>query len=199
MKAKFIVALLVLAFIACFILPLQADEVTTSIDKAKSLYAAGKLSEAVQELNYAIAHIRTAQMDKFKTAFPAALSGWKANDFNADAASMTFLGGGISVARTYEKSDGNSVSITMVTDSPLMSSVMMMISNPMFLGGNKLVTINNEKAVEEWNADDNYGQLQIVLDNKMLITVEGNGVSKDDLYAYAKALNFAKFKELMNN
>jgi hypothetical protein len=120
---------------------LFCDEITSTIDKAKGLYQSGKLMESVNELNYAVNQIQQLQVEKYKAVFPAAVSGWKAEEFNADAAAMTFLGGGISVSRNYTQEVGNdyysdykSVDISLVSDSPMISSLMMMFSNPMFLG-----------------------------------------------------------------
>lgn len=177
----------------------SADEITDSIDKAKALYNQGKHTEAVQELNYAIAQIQTKQSEGYSTALPEPLPGWKADAIENQSAGMGFLGGGISVQRHYYKENGDeSITISTVSDSPLLSSVVMMMGNPMFLGGNKLVTIKEQKAIEEWDEEGKYGQLQIVLENRMLITVEGSGVSKDDLYAYAEKVNFAALKGMLN-
>ncbi|MBN1999492.1 hypothetical protein JW935_18180 [candidate division KSB1 bacterium] len=191
--------------LACAVLTLttaQADEVTSQIDKAKNLYSQGKLSEAVTELNFAINQIQSLQIDRYKTAFPNPPSGWEAEDFESGAAGMAFMGGGTSISRNYTKTDSDgetSVKIEVVSDSPLLSSLMMMISNPMFLGGKKVVSIGGEKAVEEWSDSDKSGQLQIVIENRMLITVSGNGLaSKDALYTYANGMNINKLKSFLN-
>jgi len=177
----------------------QADEISSQIDKAKSLYSQGKYSEAVTELNFAINQIQNLQMDRYKTAFPNALAGWEAADFEGGAAGMAFMGGGISVSRSYSTNEGaTSVKIEVVSDSPMLSGVMMMLSNPMFLGGKKVVNIGGEKGVEEWSDTDQSGQLEIVVENRMLITVSGNGLTgKDQLYAYASKIDIGKLKSFM--
>ncbi len=178
-----------------------ADEVSDQIDKAKALYTQGKYSEAIAELNFAVGQIQSLQVDRYKTAFPQPLSGWDAEDFEGGGVGTAFMGGGISVSRNYTTNDGaTSVKIELVSDSPLLSSVMMMLGNPMFLGGNKVVTVNGEKAVEEWSESDKSGQLQIVIENRMLITVNGSGLSsKGQLYDYAKAIDFAKLKSFLKS
>ncbi|MEJ2635023.1 MAG: hypothetical protein P8184_06995 [Calditrichia bacterium] len=190
--------LVMMSFMVLFSL-LYADEISNQIDKAKSLYSQGKYSEAVSELNFAIGQIQSLQVDRYKTAFPAPLSGWTAEDFEGNSAGMAFMGGGISVSRNYTTNNGaTSVKIEVVSDSPLLSSIMMMFSNPMFLGGNKVVTVSGEKAVEEWNESDKSGQLQIVVENRMLITVNGSGLSgKSQLYDYANKIDYAKLKSFM--
>ncbi len=108
------------------------------------------------------------------------------------------MGGGINVSRSYHSTDGQEVRIEMITDSPLLSSVMMLLSNPLIMGGGRLVAINGEKGIEEWRPEEHSGKIQIVLQNRMLITVEGNNLkSKDILYDFAKKLDFARIKKAM--
>jgi hypothetical protein len=174
----------------------QNTDIPAQIDKAKSLYSQGKYSESINELNVAISQIQNLLMDKYKTVFPAALNGWDADEFETSAAGMAFMGGGISVSRNYNTNDGATyVKIEMVSDSPLLSSIMMMFSNPMFLGGKKIVNLGSEKAIEEWNGEDQSGTLQIVIDNKVLFTVNGNDIAnKDIMYSYANKIDFAKLR-----
>ncbi len=192
---------------------LLADEVTSSIDKAKSHYQSKKYSEAINELNYAVNQIQQIQLERYKTVFPAALSDWKAEEFQMDNAGMAFLGGGLSISRKYsliiqvegldEKGRDSyydkkkSVDISIVSDSPLLSSVMMMFSNPMFLGGNKMVTINGEKAIEQRDSDGKPDELQFVIENRVMVTVSGRNCSKEDLYGYAQKIDFAKLKSFL--
>ncbi|HPR17288.1 MAG TPA: hypothetical protein PLD62_03495 [Candidatus Cloacimonadota bacterium] len=185
-----------------------ADETTGALDRAKGLYQSGKYSESIGELNYAINQIQQIIMERYKTVFPAALSGWQADEFNADAASMALLGGGISVSRNYSKeleqesndyyTETASINISLVSDSPMLSSLMMMFNNPMFLGGNKMVTIQGEKAIESSDSDGVPNELQFVIANRVIITVSASSCTKDDLYAYANKIDFAKLKTLMN-
>jgi hypothetical protein len=76
-------------------------------------------------------------------------------------------------------------------DSPLISSMIMMMSNPMLMGGNsgKSIKINNYRAMLK---NDSGGiNIQIVVANKALVTVTGNGgASETDITAYAKAINY---------
>jgi hypothetical protein len=125
--------------------------------------------------------------------------GWEADEFEGGAAGLAFMGGGISVSRNYRTNDGEtSVKIEMVSDSPLLSSIMMMFNNPLFLGDKKIVTVGSERAIEEWNASDESGTLQIIVENRVLFTVNGNSIkSKDPLYSYAGKINFMKLKSFL--
>lgn len=110
---------------------------------------------------------------------------------------MNFVGGGIAISRSYRKGDAT-VDISIVSDSPLLSSIMMMFSNPMFLGGNKLVTINGERAVEVQGSNGVPEELKFVLNSRILITVDGNQCTKEELNAYAKGLDFEALKGFLN-
>jgi len=69
---------------------------------------------------------------------------------------------------------------------------MMLFSNPMFAtsDGGKLEKINNQKAIVKFDATNKSGNINIVVANKILVTVEGNDITQDDLMAYAKAVNY---------
>jgi len=184
----------IMFFSFCFA---QDTNIPAQIDKGKSLFSQGKYSESISELNVAISQIQNLLMEKYKTVFPAALSGWEAEEFESSAAGMAFMGGGVSVNRRYNSGDA-SVKIEMVSDSPLLSSIMMMFTNPMFLGGKKIVNLGSDKAIEEWNAEDQSGQLQIVIDNRVLFTISGSGIAnKDAMYSYANKVDFAKLRSIL--
>lgn len=201
-----IIAIFTLIFIFTFVTMVFADEVTDSIEKAKSLYGAGKYSEALSELNYAINLIQNKQIDQFKATFPEPLPGWDADEIQSETAGMSLLGGGISVSRTYRKNieddegvyEQPSVEINMVSDSPLLSSFMMMFTNPMFLGSNKLVTVGTEKAVEVINDSGKTEELQFIVENRMMVTVKSyNENARDNIYAYAKKIDFGTLKAML--
>lgn len=189
-----------------FVCTIWADEVTSSIDNAKAHYQAKKYSEAINELNFVINQIQQIQMERYKTVFPAALPGWTAEEFQMDSAGMAFMGGGLSISRNYSQEtqgendnyyDTKSVDISIVSDSPLLSSLMMMFSNPMFLGGNKMVSINGEKAIEQKDENGVPNELQLVIENRMMITISARNCSKDELYAYAQKLDLTKLKSFL--
>ncbi len=186
--------------VAIFLLatPAFGDNVIESLEKAKTLYNEGKYYKAVTELNFAIGLIQDKQLDRFKALLPEPPPGWKADPAEGSRAPGQLMGGGITVSRRYVSEDGQEIHIEMITDSPLLSSVMMLLSNPMIMGGGRLVAINGEKGIEEWNPQDKSGKIQIVLLNRMLITVSGNNLkSKSVLYGFAKKLDFSKIKKAM--
>ena len=175
----------------------QADELSDSLAKAQALYAQGKYTEAIAELNFAIAQIQTKQMEQYETLFPVALPTWTADKIESQAG-MAIMGGGISLSRYYHNEAGANVSVSIVSDSPMMSGMLMAMGNPLMLGGKKVVTIKGEKAVDDWDNDSKSGKLQLIVDSRVLITIDGNSLEKkEDLLAYANAIDFAKLRAIL--
>jgi hypothetical protein len=85
-----------------------------------------------------------------------------------------------------------------VTGSPMLQSLMMMCSNPMLLGsdGGKLDRVGGEKAVVKYSAQEKGGNINPVIANRFLVTIEGNDVSLEDLKAYAGKIDYKKLAAL---
>lgn len=169
-----------------------ADEVTDSINEGLENYKKGNYAEAVNSLNFASQKIAQMKADKIKAFLPKPLSGWKAEEPSSQATGAAVFGGGISAEGKYSKKENSSVTVKFVTDSPMLQSVIMLLSNPMFAtsDGGKLEKINNQKAIVKYDAAGKSGSINIVVANKILVTVEGNEVTQDDLMGYAKAVNY---------
>ena len=174
-----------------------ADDVTDSADEALQLYKDGKFSEAVNSLNYASQLIQQKKGASLESVMPAALSGWTAEEASSQAAGTAMFGGGVTAERRYTK-DSSSVKIQIVTDSPVLQAVMMMMANPMFAtsDGGKMETIGGQKAIVKMDTENKSGQIQIVVANRFLVTLDGEEVTKDDLTAYAKAIDYTKLAAL---
>ena len=112
----------------------------------------------------------------------------------SQAAGTAMFGGGLSAEGRYHKGDQGSVTVKIVTDSPLLQSMMMLISNPMFASssGGRLEKINGQTAIVKYETQEKRGDINVVIAGKVLVTVEGNDVSQDDIMAYAKAVDYDK-------
>ncbi len=176
---------------------LQADEITDSIDEALQNYKNGDYSDAVANLNYASQLIQQKKGEDLKGLLPAPLKGWTAEDASSQAMGAAMLGGGVTAERQYYKKD-SSITIQIVTDSPVLQGVMMMMSNPMFAAsdGGKVQRINQQKAIVKYEAGGRSGSIQIVVANRFLVTIEGSDVAKEDLEAYAKAMDYKKMEAM---
>ncbi len=174
-----------------------ADDVTDSIDEALDAYKEGEYSAAVESLNYASQLINQKKGGKLSSLLPEPLDGWTAKTSKSSASGAAMFGGGITAERKYVKGDNN-VSIEIVADSPLIQSMMMMFSNPMYAtsDGGKLEKIKRQKAIVKFNPDNKRGDIKIVVAKRFLVTIKGNRTTIDDLKAYAKAINYKKLKSL---
>ena len=174
-----------------------ADDVTDSINEGLQQYNDKKYSEAVQSLNYASQLIQQKKGASLETLLPEPISGWTAKKASSQAAGAAMFGGGLTAERKYKKGS-SSVEIQIITDSPIMQSVMMMFTNPMFAtsDGGKLEKVGDQKAIVKYEADRKRGDIKIVVANRFLITVEGRDVTKEDLEAYAKAIDYKKLESI---
>ncbi|KMY66684.1 hypothetical protein AAU61_16380 [Desulfocarbo indianensis] len=195
-----------LALLICatlFLLPgvAAADEVADMIQRGLKLYEEGKLSQSMEELNFALAQMRQKKADALTAAFPEAPSGWTAEKAKAESAGAGLMGGGISASRKYKQDGGKGLaSVEVMTDSPLIQSLAMLLSNPMFLQGGsngKLLRVNGQKAIlkEEPN---NRAEVQMLVDNKILIKTEARRVENASQIAQelAKKLDLDKLRDL---
>ncbi|HHH43045.1 MAG TPA: hypothetical protein ENK49_02820 [Gammaproteobacteria bacterium] len=99
--------------------------------------------------------------------------------------------------RKYSK-DSSRITIRIVTDSPMLQGVMMMFSNPMFANadGAKMERIGRQKAIVKYTPSNQSGNVQMVVKNRFLVSVDGNRVSRDEMLDYAKAIDLKKLAEL---
>ncbi len=179
---RFIIAALVL-----IATPVWADDVTDAIDQARDLYDDGQTQAAITQLEFAAQLIRQARGAGLQAFLPDALDDWTAEPPQSQSAGAAMFGGGTTVSRSYAKGSSN-VEISIITDSPLLQSMMMMFSNPAMLAaqGGQLQMIQGQQAVLQANN----GGVMMVLNNTYLIQVQGNATDADYL-AYANAIDIA--------
>jgi hypothetical protein len=173
------------------------DEVTEAINEALQSYKDGKFSDAMGSLNYAAQLIGQKKGSDLQACLPEPLSGWQAEEATSQSMGAAMLGGGVSAERRYSK-DSSSVTVQIVTDSPMLQAMMMMLSNPAMAGadGGKMERIAGEKAIVKYIAQDKNGTIVLVIANRFLINVEGDEVSLGDLKAYAGKIDYKKLGAL---
>lgn len=173
------------------------DDVVTSINEGMEFYQDGEYAEAVSSLNYAVQLIQQKKGETLGSLLPEPLDGWEAREAESQAAGAAMFGGGVTAEREYTRGDSR-VSVQIVTDSPMMQSVMMMFSNPMFAtaDGGKMVRVGKQKAIVRYQKDDRSGQVQMVVDNRFLVTVDGDDVTREEMLEYAKAIDTKKLADL---
>ncbi len=191
-RSKLLTAVLTVVLMAISI-PALADDVTDSIDEALDYYKNGEYTDAVDSLNYASQLIQQKKSENLTTFLPEPLEGWTSKEPESKSAGAAMFGGGISAERKYSKGK-NRITIEIIADSPMLQSVMMMFSNPMYAtsDGGKLEKIKRQKAIVKFKPESMSGEIKIVVANRFLVTVKGNKTTKKDLKDYAKAIKYKK-------
>ena len=138
--------------------------------------------------------VKTAREKVLEKLLPEPLAGWSAEHADSKAMGAAMFGGATTAERRYIKND-SSISIKFSTDSPMMQSMLMMFSNPIFAASaGKIELINGQKAIVDFK--ETSGNMNIVIGNNILITIEGNNIKRDDLMAYAGKIDMAKLAKL---
>lgn len=188
---------LLVAFILTIGCPVFADDITDSIQEALKAYEEGEFTDAVESLNYASQLIQQKKGEGLEKFLPEPLSGWTAQAPASQAAGAALFGGGITAERTYRKAN-STIFVKMMADSPVMQGMLAMFSNPMIAasGGGKLERIGRQKVITKYDPSNNRGDIQTVVANRYLITIEGRQASLEDMKAYAKAIEYKKIAKL---
>ena len=192
-RSVFVLIVLVVSYLPIAVVAAEdKDDVLTTIDEAVKQYRAGDFAGAASNLDYASQLVRQKKSERMKDLLPEPLAGWQGKPANAQALGTAVFGGGVTVSRDYTKGDG-SVSIEIVSDSPVLQSVMMMLNNPMFAGasGGSLKTIKGQRAIIKYDEGAHSGDINIVVAGRFMVTVKGNRVDQNTLIGYAEAIDFA--------
>jgi len=180
-------------------LPAGADEVTDQLDVAREAYEAGNLSQSVDELNYAISQIQEKLNSSYVKLLPEPLEGWTASEATSATGGLAALGGGTTMTRSYSSSDGGSVEIQVIANSPLIQGMSMMLSNPMLMQmdpSTKPYRYKGSKGMIKHAAGSSDYQISLMVGNSIMVQVEGSGLaSKEPVIAYLKAMDLKAIKE----
>jgi hypothetical protein len=187
-----------LALFSLGLAPAWADEISDQLDKGLKLYQQGKLSEALQEVEFAAAQMRQKKAEGYAAVFPEPPAGWQAEKVEYQAMGQALFGGGISASRAYRKGEAE-VRLEVLSDSPLVQPLVMGLSNPALMQaqGQKLIRVGDQRAILQED-DDTQAEVLILFEGKILIKVEARGsrgaaeVAKD----FAGKVNLAKLREL---
>ena len=190
-----IVPALAVLFLA---MPLHAgeDTVLSTIKEATRQYQAGDYSGSASNLDYASQLIRQKKSEKMKDLLPEPLPGWDGKEASAQALGAAVPGGGVTVSRDYTRG-ASTISVEIVSDSPVLQSVLMMLNNPVFAGagGGRLETVKGNRSVLKFDSGKKSGELYIVVASRFVVTVKGRQVAREDLLAYGEAMDYRVLEE----
>jgi hypothetical protein len=167
-----------------------ADEVIDAIDQARKAYQSGNLGEAKQSLDLASQLIGQKNAEGFASLLPKALPGWKQEKTDTAAMGTSMFGASTATGR-YTNAKGDDIEIQITGDLAMIAPLAAVFANPQFAGAmGKIVRIGNQRAIVTKDGD-----VQMVVDNKFLIVVQGSGPA-DAKLAYAQAVDVAKLSKM---
>ncbi|WP_028319300.1 hypothetical protein [Desulfobulbus elongatus] len=182
---------LALAVVVCAQPSRAEDIVLSTIKEATRQYEAGDYTGAASNLDYAAQLVRQQKSERIKALLPEPLPGWEGKEASAQALGAAILGGGVTVSRDYRKGSAN-VSVEIVSDSPVLQSVLMMVNNPMFAGagGGKLEMVKGQRAILKYDSGKKTGELYIVVAARFVVTIKGRPAAREDLLAYGETIDY---------
>lgn len=188
------ILLCLFTFMPTAILAKEQDPVIQTIEKAIAEYKKQNYSNAATNLDYASQLIRQKKGEALSAFLPEALEGWTASKSKSQVTAASLFGGGLTAERDYTKEKAT-VHIAIVTDSPLLQPMIMMFSNPIFAASaGRFELINGYKGIIKHQ--NNSGDVNIVVNNRFLVTVKGRNVSEEELVDYAKHIDLKGVAEL---
>jgi hypothetical protein len=197
MRCKPIIAALGLA--AAFIAPASADEITDQLNTARKAYESGELRSAVQTLQFAVASIQEKINLSLLELLPEPLDGWNADEPQAQSGGMAAMIAGTNLSRRYYRDDGAEVDISITADSPLLSMMTMMLSNPMLMQtdpGTRVYTHGGQRGMIKHEKDSDVWEISLMIGGKIMIQVTGRGIKdQQDVEAYLEAIDLAAIEK----
>ncbi len=192
MLEKTVLRIVLLLALVLYTQPLRAeDNVLSTIREAMRQYQSGDYTGAASNLDYAAQLVRQQKSERMKELLPEPPPGWQGGEASAQALGAAILGGGITVSRDYKKG-ASTMSVEIVSDSPVLQSVLMMINNPMFAGagGGKLEALKGQRAIIKYEKSKKGGELYVVVASRFVVTIKGRQVAKEEMLALAEMIDY---------
>jgi len=181
--------------------PALADDITDQLKTALKLYEEGKVTEAIEELEFTLNQMRQKKAEGLGELFPAAPQGWVAEEVESQAVGQAAFGGAVTASRRYKQESGEGwVEIEVVSDSPMIQTMGMLINNPAIAGADKntkLIRIDRQKALLKQDSKEE-AELTFLVEGKVLVKVQVGQVADPAQTAtdFAKLIDIKKLKEL---
>lgn len=150
-------------------LPVQADEVTDTLQSALDAYNDDDLQYALEELEYAKQLMLSMKTDALTGFLPDAPDGYTREINSEINASLGMMGGGVGAEADYT-SDNDSFTVSIYADNPMVAAMSAMLSNAAAMGM-KVERVGRQKFAVQ---DDT---IQGLVDNRILVKAEGGDVA----------------------
>lgn len=175
---------------------------------AKAAFGEKKYGKTLGELNLLVAAVSKLRVAQIKTVLPAAPEGWTAEDPSGDTTGAMTGFTGLAVHRNYDKTGASadaqtSVHLELVSDSPMISMVAPLFSNPAMVQAQEGMSLINlkggKRAILEWQQEQKSGNLKVLLGSgNCLLTFSGSNIAKTDLSdVFVKVLDIEKIEKVL--
>jgi len=138
-------------------LQVQAQDVQTNIDQARSSYQSGDLENTRFALQQALNSINQEIAEEILALLPAEMNNMSMVEGSDDVSGTSYGYAGLYVNRSYARDTTTSSSIEIVSDSPFLAGINALLTMPAFMSSDpnqKQIKINNYKALLTKSLDD---------------------------------------------
>lgn len=171
-----------LSLIALPLCPATADEVTDTLQSAIDAYEDGDVQYALEKLTYAQQLLQAMKAEGLVAFLPPAPAGWTREVNMEMNQGLAMMGGGTGAEATYD-GGGQSVTLTLMADNPMVGAMAAMFGNPMLMATQgQIIRIGRQKFVDQG------GEVTGLVDNRILVQV--SGASNDAMMPLLQAIDF---------
>ncbi|MBY6092530.1 hypothetical protein [Maritimibacter alkaliphilus] len=150
--------------------PLCADEISDTLQSALDAYTDGDVAYALEELEYAKQQMMALKQDALTRFLPEAPEGYT-REVNTDMnAGLALMGGGVGAEAAYIDGSGESFTVQLLADNPMVAGMGALISNAAAYGA-KIERVGRQKFMVQ------DGAAQALLNGRILIKAEGGDMA----------------------
>jgi hypothetical protein len=158
------------------------DPITASLQAAMEAYADGDLQYALDELAYVQQLLNAMKAEGLAEYLPAPMGGWTMTRNDEAGAAMGFMGGG-TIAQAEYTGPGNSFTVTLMADSPMVTSMGAMLGNSALMASmGTIYRVNRVSFVEQ------SGDLNGLVANRILVQAENGDI--ETMIAHLETMDF---------
>ncbi len=178
----------ILAALILSTLPLcaQADPVSDKLQSALDAYARGDLKSATLDIAMATGALAQQKQARIIALLPPAPDGWTLSVNEDYTTNLAMAGGGAGTEATYTDASGNSLTVSITADSPMMTMGMagMFMNEQVLAMMGKLVEVPGATLLEQDNS------LMTLIDQRILVNI--SGLPTDQMMPLVEQIDFEK-------
>lgn len=165
--------------------PARADAVTDALEAALAAYRAGDLPNTAAQVTTAGKAVQEQQAARLAAFLPPAPEGWSMESGSDAAAGLAMMGmAGTVVEGRYNDPQGNSFTLTLTADSPMVATMAGVLGNPQMMAMmGKVVKVGGTDMM------DQSGSLSALVGGRVL--VQAQGMESAAMIPVLSGLNFA--------